>query len=70
MGYGKGRGFGFGCGIGLGSGHGQGLGKGTFSSYSCVKFVFFAFNVIFWVSKSCHFLSLPTDSYIVVGVIS
>jgi len=49
MGFGRGRGFGLGRGYGIGIGRGHGLGKGTFSSYSCVKFVFFAFNVIFWL---------------------
>jgi len=42
MGLGRGRGFGLGRGIGTG--------KGAFSGYTCVKFAFFAFNVIFWVS--------------------
>jgi len=42
MGLGRGRGFGFGRGRGRGGGEGKG--------YSCVKFAFFAFNVIFWVS--------------------
>jgi len=45
MGLGQGRGFGF----GRGRGRGRGRGKGAFSGYSCVKFAFFAFNVVFWV---------------------
>ena len=51
MGFGQGFGYGLGRGHGYGIGFGVGNGKGGFSSYSCVKCVFFAFNVIFWVSK-------------------
>ena len=54
MGFGNGRGFGFGrgrgYGYGRGIGEGKGEGKGGISGFSCVKFVFFAFNVLFWVS--------------------
>jgi len=46
MGVGRGRGFGF----GHGGGQGYGAGKGALSGFSCVKFAFFTFNVIFWVS--------------------
>lgn len=45
MGLGRGRGLGRGHGYGQGSGYG----KGAFSGYSCVKIVFFGFNVIFWL---------------------
>ena len=47
-------GFGRGLGLGWGYGYGRGLGQGSgaFSGYSCVKFVFFGFNVIFWVSHN------------------
>jgi len=47
MGLGRGRGFGYGRGRGIGSGRG----KGAFSGYTCVKFTFFIFNVVFWVSR-------------------
>jgi tetraspanin-4 len=53
MGFGSGRGFGFGrgrgYGYGRGIGEGKGEGKGGISGFSCVKFVFFAFNVLFWL---------------------
>jgi len=49
MGLGDGFGLGLGRGRGLGYGRGFGKGKGGFSGYSCVKFVFFGFNVFFWV---------------------
>jgi len=53
MGFGKasGRGSGSGSGRGHGYGYGRGFGqgKGGFSGYSCVKFVFFGFNVFFWL---------------------
>lgn len=49
MGFGQGFGYGLGRGYGYGIGFGGGNGKGGFSSYSCVKCVFFAFNVIFWL---------------------
>ena len=56
MGYGRGRGYGYGRGFG----EGYGQGSGRFSGYNCVKFVFFAFNVLFWVSKNqLLFLSTP-----------
>jgi len=50
MGFGRGFGQGLGRGWGYGYGRGFGEGGGAFSGYSCVKFVFFGFNVIFWVS--------------------
>ena len=50
MGLGSGFGRGRGCGWGYGYGRGFGQGSGAFSGYSCVKFIFFGFNVIFWVS--------------------
>jgi tetraspanin-4 len=49
MGLGDGRGVGSGRGYGYGYGRGFGHGKGEFSGYSCVKIVFFGFNVIFWL---------------------
>lgn len=49
MGIGKGIGYGYGSGKGYGYGRGIGSGRGEFSGYSCVKFVFFGFNVIFWL---------------------
>lgn len=36
-------------GLGLGRGRGRGRGKGGFSGFSCIKFFFFGFNVIFWL---------------------
>ena len=50
MGRGAGIGFGRGRGRGYGYGRGIGAGRGDFSGYCCVKFIFFGFNVIFWVS--------------------
>ena len=44
---------GYGHGYGHGRGRGRGYGKGMFSGYTCVKFVFFAFNALFWVSYFC-----------------
>lgn len=53
MGFGKGFGQGFGQGFGRGRGYGYGrgigAGRGEFSGFSCVKFIFFGFNVIFWL---------------------
>jgi len=46
---------GFGQGWGFGYGRGFGQGGGAFSGYSCVKFIFFGFNVIFWVSYHVRF---------------
>ena len=46
---------GYGRGYGRGFGHGYGRGRGgakAISGYTCLKFVFFAFNVLFWVSSS------------------
>jgi hypothetical protein len=51
MGFGKGFGFGYGRGRGYGYGRGVGNGRGEFSGYSCVKFIFFGFNVLFWVNN-------------------
>ena len=44
---GFGRGFGFGRGYGYG--RGIGAGRGGVSGFSCIKFFFFGFNVLFWV---------------------
>lgn len=49
MGFGSGFGRGFGRGHGYGYGRGFGGGRGGFSGFSCVKFIFFGFNVIFWL---------------------
>ena len=61
MGFGTGRGKGYGLGVGRGYGRGRGLGygrgSGRFSGYTCVKFFFFAFNVVFWVSLEYMFAS-------------
>ncbi len=51
MGFGFGLGRGYGKGYGRGYGRGRGYGSGGFSGYTCVKFVFFIFNVLFWVSS-------------------
>jgi len=58
MGLGRGFGRGLGRGWGYGYGRGFGLGSGAFSGYSCVKFVFFGFNVIFWVSCNVRVICL------------
>lgn len=50
MGFGQGFGQGYGRGHGYGYGRGIGAGRGEFSGFSCIKFIFFGFNVIFWVS--------------------
>jgi hypothetical protein len=49
MGLGRGRGAGYGLGYGRGSGYGYGHGMGNGKGYSCVKIVFFGFNVVFWL---------------------
>lgn len=67
----------------MGSGRGQGRGKGAFSGYSCVKYMFFAFNVIFWllgsallgvgiwlhVSKGAYASIAPTYNFLSVTAI-
>ena len=59
MGYGRASGGAAGRGVG----RGRGRGKGAFSGYTCVKFLFFAFNVIFWVSRSKLSNILKLDIY-------
>lgn len=44
-----GFGSGFGMGRGYGYGRGFGGGRGGVSGFSCIKFLFFGFNVLFWV---------------------
>ncbi|ELU09793.1 hypothetical protein CAPTEDRAFT_169938 [Capitella teleta] len=36
-------------GYGQGKGRGRGRGSGAFSGYTCIKFLFFAFNALFWL---------------------
>ena len=52
MGFGKG--FGFGRGYGYGRGFGAGRGAGV-SGFSCIKFLFFGFNVLFWVCLTTYY---------------
>jgi predicted lysophospholipase L1 biosynthesis ABC-type transport system permease subunit len=66
MGLGQGRGYGF----GRGYGYGIGRGKGAFSSYACVKFIFFAFNVIFWVSMKVSTLIFAIVIVLFYSVVS
>ena len=55
MGYGSGIGRGgIGRGYGYGAGRAIGQGSGRFSGFSCVKFSFFIFNVVFWVSDTIY----------------
>lgn len=44
-----GFGSGFGMGRGYGYGRGFGGGRGGVSGFSCIKFLFFGFNVLFWL---------------------
>jgi len=74
MGFGRGFGRGLGRGWGYGYGRGFGDGSGAFSGYSCVKFVFFGFNVIFWVSHNVHniylhFVTATTTTIIIIIII-
>lgn len=82
-GFGQGFGQGFGRGRGYGYGRGIGAGRGEFSGFSCVKFIFFGFNVIFWllgcailgigiwlqVSKSAYTSMSPSLSFVSATVL-
>ena len=49
-----------GFGQGLGKGFGQGFGQGLGSCYSCIKYLMFTFNFLFWVSTIVPGTVLPT----------